>query len=352
MPKSCGMCLANKLTIIPLAVIVSGIFFLLLHVNHYIKNMQPIDKFEWKVDADKEKELLEYISLLEKIYIPDFDYADDDPMEYFNITVISRSEVSSEKWEQLCNQPCQPSISEVLQTFTERYNQNLITNYFNYDGYQKHELIGKLIKELELDVNKFWMLILFIYDYSYHYYIEGANLEASPNEQLLNFSKSIIENIEDFDEKNGSTPNNPMSLTLCVEGKDNIIITNPTVIHRIASATFNALTTDNLENMPIMKRKAKAQTFESTKDSPFITFFAKMFLSFFDTQDQVVKKRRKGAKHAQKEIDLVCQLIAFTKLSTKECWKQTENDTLKAFLKQYKDFEPKTINSIYPLFRL
>ena len=104
--------------------------------------------------------------------------------------------------------------------------------------------------------------------------------------------------------------------------------------------------------MPIMKYKAKAHTFKPTKDSPFITFFAKMFLSFFDTQDQVVKKRRKGAKHSQREIDLVCQLIAFTKLSIKECWKQTENDTLKAFLKQYNGYEPKTINSIYPSFRL
>lgn len=104
--------------------------------------------------------------------------------------------------------------------------------------------------------------------------------------------------------------------------------------------------------MPVMKYKAKAQTFKSTKDSPLIAFFAKMFLSFFDTQEQVVKKRRKGAKHSQKEVDLICQLIAFTKLSIKECWKQTENDTLKAFLKQYKNFEPKTISSIYPSFRL
>ena len=314
--------------------------------------MQPIDKFEWKDNTNKEKDLLEYISLLEKIYVPDFNYADDDPLEYFNITIISQSDVNPDKWEQLCNQPCQPSISEVLQTFTERYNHNLITTYFDYDSYQKHELIGKFIKELELDVNKFWMLILFIYDYSYHYYIKGANIETSPNEQLLNFSKSIIENIKDFDKKNGSTPNTPMSLTLCVDGNDNIIINNPTVIHYIASATYNALTTDNFEDMPLMKRKDRIATSYSTKDSPFITYFANMFLNFFNTQPQVVSKRRKGAKHSQKETDLVCQLIAFTKLSTKECWTQTENDTLKAFLKQYKDFEPKTINSIYPAFRL
>ena len=41
--------------------------------------MLPIDKFEWKDNFDKEKDLLEYVSLLELEYIPDFDYDSDDP---------------------------------------------------------------------------------------------------------------------------------------------------------------------------------------------------------------------------------------------------------------------------------
>lgn len=40
--------------------------------------MQPIDKFQWN-NINKEKELLEYISILENIFIPDFDFADEDP---------------------------------------------------------------------------------------------------------------------------------------------------------------------------------------------------------------------------------------------------------------------------------
>lgn len=35
--------------------------------------MQPIDKFQWN-NKNKEKELLEYISILENIFIPDFDW--------------------------------------------------------------------------------------------------------------------------------------------------------------------------------------------------------------------------------------------------------------------------------------
>ena len=65
---------------------------------------------------------------------------------------------------------------------------------------------------------------------------------------------------------------------------------------------------DDLNNIGIMGHKRRLETSTSTKDSPFITFFAKMFLDFFNTQPQVVNRRRKGANYSQKETDLVCQL--------------------------------------------
>ena len=141
-------------------------------------------------------------------------------------------------------------------------------------------------------------------------------------------------------------------MQISVEGERNIIIDNPTAIHYIADATLKMMQQDDLNNIGIMGHKRRLETSTSTKDSPFITFFAKMFLDFFNTQPQVVNRRRKGANYSQKETDLVCQLIAFTKLSKKKCWERTENETLKAFLKQYKDFEPSTINSVYPSFRM
>lgn len=312
--------------------------------------MQPIERFNLQENADKEKSLLEYISILEKIYIPDFDFADEDPFSYYDFTIIKKETVSPDEWEAIGNQPIQPAISDTLQIFTDRYNNNLITEHFKYDNYIKHEQIQQFIKELDIDIDKFWMLLLFVYDYSYHYYIEGAEWKESPNEQILKFTTFIINNVEDFNENTGTTFAKPITLKLCVEGEQDIIIDNPTAIHYIASAT--EAEKKDVSNLQMMKRKNKAQASTSTKDSPLIAYFAEMLLNFFNLQPQVVARRRKGAKHSQKEIDLVCQLIAFTKLSTKSCWTQTENDTLKAFLRQYKDFEPDTINSIYPSFRL
>lgn len=312
--------------------------------------MQPIDKFQWSNDINKEKDLLEYISILEELYIPDFDYDTDNPHYYYER--IEESKVSAKEWERLCNQPAHLNVSETLQIFGNRYNKGLITEHFNYANYMKHELIQRFIRELDLDTDKFWILLLFVYDYSYHYYIEGTDMGESPNEQLLQFTKTIILNAESFDEKDGTTFTKPVTLKICVEGERDIIIDNPTAIHYIADSTFKMMQQDDLGNIGIMSHKRKLETSTSTKDSPFITFFAKMFLDFFNTQPQVVNKRRKGANYSQKETDLVCQLIAFTKLSKKKCWERTENDTLKAFLKQYKDFEPNTINSVYPSFRM
>lgn len=313
--------------------------------------MNPIAKFEWKDNIEQEKDLLEYISILEELYIPDFDYDTDSPY-YYGYERINKSEVSAEEWEEMGNLPIYMNASETLLIFSNRYNKGLITEHFNYTNYMKHELIQRFIRELDLDTNKFWMLLLFVYDYSYHYYMEGTDMGESPNEQLLKFTKAIIGNVESFDEKTGSIFTQPTTLKICVEGERDIIIDNPTAIHYIADSTFKMMQQDDLGNIGIMSHKRRLETSTSTKDSPFITFFAKMFLNFFNTQSQVVNKRRKGANYSQKETDLVCQLIAFTKLSKKKCWERTENDTLKAFLKQYKDFEPNTINSIYPLFRM
>jgi hypothetical protein len=78
-----------------------------------------------------------------------------------------------------------------------------------------------------------------------------------------------------------------------------------------------------------------------------------MFLLFFCVQPQIVAKRKAGAKHSKKEMELVSLLVYFTKLSDNENWFCPEEKYLKAYLKQYKDKWhkfPNNISSIYPDF--
>ena len=71
----------------------------------------------------------------------------------------------------------------------------------------------------------------------------------SPNEQLLKFTKAIIDNVESFDEKTGSIFTQSTTLKICVEGERNIIIDNPTAIHYIADATLKMMQQDDLNSI-------------------------------------------------------------------------------------------------------
>lgn len=313
--------------------------------------MNPIEKIEFKGELEKEKDLLSYISLIEEIYIPDFDIDVDDPF-FLGYKMIDESDITKEEFEKIGNAPAFSPVSETLSIFANRYNDRLFPNHLDYNRYIQNTIIQDFIKELDLDVDKFWLLILFIFDYSYNYCIDGKDLGESPNEQLYKFTQSIIGNAKSFDNKNGAQFFKPISLKISIDGERSIIIDNPTAILYIADSTKKFMGTDDVNNISLMRYKRMLGSSTSTMDSPFISFFAQMFKAFFDNQPQVVAKRRKGASLSQKETDLICQLISFTRLSMKKCWTETENDTLKSFLRQYKDFTPKALNSIYPALRM
>lgn len=324
-------------------------------MNDKITRM-PIGKFEWREDIEQERDLLGYVAIADYLYIPDFDYANDDPYMHEAFTVTRFTPEEATDMEDVKVVPCIPDVSETLQTFADRYNQNLIAEHFNYDGYMKNATVQRLVKELGLDADKFWMLLLFVYDYSLNQCIQGTGIGESPNEQLEKFVNTVVGNVvgnvKGFDEVDGSTFARPVVIKISVAGGRDVVIDNPTAIHYIADLTLKMMEHDNVGSIGVMARKRVLEEPSTTADSPFIAFFAQMFLDFFDTQRQVVGKRKKGAKHSQRETDLVCQLIAFTRLSTSECWKLEKNDTLKAFLRQYKDFKPGTRNSVYPQFRM
>ena len=85
--------------------------------------------------------------------------------------------------------------------------------------------------------------------------------------------------------------------------------------------------------------------------SPFIAYFANMFLRFFSTQSYIRDKRKAGANHSKKEMELVSLLVYFTKLSKNESWYCPEEKYLKAYLKQYKGYKyPNNISNVYPEF--
>ena len=132
-------------------------------------------------------------------------------------------------------------------------------------------------------------------------------------------------------------------------GKKKMSVESPVALRFLADAVRNQLeTTEDVKTLSIREQEEETK---QIADSPIIVYFAKILLSFFNTQEHIKLKRKKGANFSAKEMDLVGQLVYFSDLSRNESWTEIENETLKAFLKQYKDYQyPNNISSVYPEF--
>lgn len=279
------------------------------------------EKITWE-DAH----LFDYINEIEYLYVPDM-----DDYEYrINIEIDSQKTEATEKIEAPVF-----GYSEIVAIFKNRYNEGKL---FKQNYYPKYiQAVGHLLDELELDADKFWCLFLFAFDYCRSLYNEGLTMKATPLEQL----KALVDIIANADD---------MLLNIKA-GKQKTTVESPVALRFLADAINKQL--ENADQVTIKSLYLREQDKETKqeKDSPIIVYFAKILLDFFDTQDQIRNKRKKGAKHSLKEMDLVSQLVYFSNLSTNKSWTEPENETLKAFLKQYKDYKyVNNVSSIYPEF--
>lgn len=289
-----------------------------------------IDKLEWKDNAVQLMGLMEYIGIVENIYIPHlYDYE-------YNINIeIGKGELSKEAIEEHRNRVV--GATDCMIIFKDRYNKRLLTIQPLYDKYLKEREIQSLLSHLELDVDKFWLLLLFIFDYCESMFYQGITMKLTPWEQLCQLADMI----------NKST-NDSMTLNF-KSGKLKVELDDPRAIRTIATLIY--MMEPDREDLEYLSRRVRAEETKEIKDSPIIAYFARMLLTFFLMQPQLRAKRREGAKHSVKETDLVCQLIYFTRLSKNESWLNTENETLKPFLKQYKNYNyQQNISSVYPEF--
>ena len=281
------------------------------------------DKITWE-DA----RLFDYINEVEFLYVPDM-----DDYEYrINVETGNNTTESAEKIEAPVF-----GYSEISAIFKNRYNAGKLLKQGNNKDYM--QTVGHLLKELELDADKFWCLYLFALDYCCSIFYQGVTMKATPLEQL----NTLVDMITNAGEE-------AMSLNFKV-GKQKTSVESPIALQFLAEAIQKQLERSDHTTMKCLYTRAEDEEAKVIKDSPIIVYFAKILLSFFDTQEHIKSKRKKGANYSIKEMDLVSQLIYFSNLSDNDCWIDIENDTLKAFLKQYKDYKyPNNVSSVYPEF--
>jgi len=177
---------------------------------------------------------------------------------------------------------CKISVSSAIGTYATRYFQNELDK----KDVEKFICDKNLIETIELmgyDIEKFWYLILFIYDYSYGYCVEGVKL-GTPRRRITELIDTIIENIESFNGEN-EVPNfeREMQLTLSVKGKSKLEINDQDAIFYLSllcskelKKTKKSSGLDTLKFSEIEKQKA------NIKESPPPILICGSITSFFE----------------------------------------------------------------------
>ena len=234
-----------------------------------------------------------------------------------------------------------------LPLFIRRYNQNKLYGNFTYEDYIANEDIQNTLKGLGVDIDKFWFLLLFIFDYTCGTCLDGMKATGIGIEQLIKFAKAIADNHKEINQF-GVSFKKPITISVKVEGKHQIVIDNANAIGYLATTIINNL--KEIEEHPWMQsQQVSITTNAEEKESVQIWLFYKMFNDFFNLSPYnklFNVRQKKGSTISLSKTLLISRLIYFTKLSMNKNFSEDEF-TLKGYIKQYKDKRIDTVNSIY-----
>ena len=283
--------------------------------------MRPIERLE-ETYFPKGIKLLEYMEEVAVLYVPDYDIDHETGEQYIYGTTA-------------------------LPLFIRRYNQNKLYGNFTYEDYIANEDIQNTLKGLGIDIDKFWFLLLFIFDYTCGTCLDGMKATGIGIEQLTKFTKAIADNHKEINQF-GVSFKKPITISVKVEGKHQIVIDNANAIGYLATTIINNL--KEIEEHPWMQsQQVSITTNAEEKESVQIWLFYKMFNDFFNLSPYnklFNVRQKKGSTISLSKTLLISRLIYFTKLSMNKNFSEDEF-TLKGYIKQYKDKRIDTVNSIY-----
>ncbi len=147
--------------------------------------------------------------------------------------------------------------SEAMPTFKERYNNRLIKMPLTYEEYKKNKEIQPTLAGLEIDSDKFWFLLLFIWDYTQGQCFNAQELAPSPIGEL----NSLIKVLSQY-KAVGENPltdqmqfSEDITLSIQINGKEVQTIQHPNTISYLLSLcekSFQSLCDMELEDMIAM----------------------------------------------------------------------------------------------------
>ena len=249
--------------------------------------MRPIERLE-ETYFPKGIKLLEYMEEVAVLYVPDDDIDHETGEQYIYGTTA-------------------------LPLFIRRYNQNKLYGNFTYEDYIANEDIQNTLKGLGIDIDKFWFLLLFIFDYTCGTCLDGMKATGIGIEQLTKFAKAIADNHKEINQF-GVSFKKPITISVKVEGKHQIVIDNANAIGYLATTIINNL--KEIEEHPWMQsQQVSISTHVEEKESIQIYLFYKMFNDFFNLSPynkQFNVRQKKGSTISLSKTLLISRLIFFS----------------------------------------
>lgn len=231
--------------------------------------------------------------------------------------------------------------SPLLERYISRYNTSATKSGLKkldklkarLNEFLSREEFGETLTFFEMDIEKFWHLLLFVYDFSYNQCTDGIK-HISSLTALQTIIDKITENTE-LHPLQSPTFKEETKITFCIGKKKYTIEDYPTIL-RICSRLKEDIDTSDDWNWQSIKSYMKSETSEST--SVLAYAFYLHFITFFNSYQSIISKRKIKDSPSKREKQLIGDLIFFTGIIQNESI-STDPDYLKTLIKRYKDYQ-------------
>lgn len=231
--------------------------------------------------------------------------------------------------------------SPLLERYISRYNTSATKSGLKkldklkarLNEFLSREEFGETLTSFEMDIEKFWHLLLFVYDFSYNQCTDGIK-HISSLTTLQTIIDKITENTE-LHPLQSPTFKEETKITFCIGKKKYTIEDCPTIL-RICSRLKEDVDTSDDWNWQNIKSYMKSETSEST--SVLAYAFYLHFITFFNSYQSIISKRKIKDSPSKREKQLIGDLIFFTGIIQNESI-STDPDYLKTLIKRYKDYQ-------------
>lgn len=231
--------------------------------------------------------------------------------------------------------------SPLLERYISRYNTSATKSGLKkldklkarLNEFLSREEFGETLTFFELDIEKFWHLLLFVYDFSYNQCTDGIK-HISSLTTLQTIIDKITENTE-LHPLQSPTFKEETKITFYIGKKKYTIEDCPTIL-RICSRLKEDVDTSDDWNWQNIKSYMKSETSESA--SVLAYAFYLHFITFFNSYQSIISKRKIKDSPSKREKQLIGDLIFFTGIIQNESI-STDPDYLKTLIKRYKDYQ-------------